>query len=262
MAIRFLCETCKRPINVKLELAGQEGVCPHCQEHLPIPDASALTPDAFRDAKIAWFSKHPGAGSSTSRLDDTPRTQRPLADSQTIESELTTPPRLPDPPVRSAEPGLNVAMRTVATEPSPAAMIIPQPVGPLSGQTDPFAEAPDAMWYVRPPVGGQFGPASAELFRQWIQEGRVAGDSWIWRQGWDDWQQATGLFPDLAISATGGPLDLAPGVSSPSARTRAAYFKARRRRTMWTAIGLVGGTVVVGLLIFLLVYIVRQQGGV
>ena len=65
---------------------------------------------------------------------------------------------------------------------------------------DPISEAPNANWYVRPPSGGQYGPAKGDVLRKWIGEGRVTADSLIWRDGWDDWQTAGPLFPEL----TGG----------------------------------------------------------
>jgi hypothetical protein len=63
---------------------------------------------------------------------------------------------------------------------------------------DPIAEDPDAVWYVRPQSGGQFGPASGETMRSWVSEGRVAADSLVWRAGWPDWQTAESTFPHLA----------------------------------------------------------------
>ena len=63
---------------------------------------------------------------------------------------------------------------------------------------DPLGEDPDAVWYVRPPSGGQFGPADAEVMRTWLKEGRVTPDSLVWREGWQDWAEAVTVFPKLA----------------------------------------------------------------
>ncbi len=69
---------------------------------------------------------------------------------------------------------------------------------PATGPTvDPIAEAPEAIWYVRPPSGGQFGPAKGEVMRKWIVEGRVSADSLVWREGWPDWLTAGPVFPTL-----------------------------------------------------------------
>jgi hypothetical protein len=73
---------------------------------------------------------------------------------------------------------------------SPAGTTIPTAV-------DPLAEAPHAVWYVRPPTGGQFGPASADVMRRWIAEGRVTDDSWVWRDGWSDWKSASEMLREV-----------------------------------------------------------------
>jgi len=61
-------------------------------------------------------------------------------------------------------------------------------------------------WYVRPAAGGQFGPVASEVFEQWVREGRVAADSWVWRTGWADWKPgrealASGSESSLGLSA-------------------------------------------------------------
>jgi hypothetical protein len=77
-----------------------------------------------------------------------------------------------------------------AAGPAPAQPTAPEPA-------DPIAEAPEMIWYVRPPSGGQFGPASGDLMRTWLSEGRVSADSLVWREGWRDWQEAGTVFPKL-----------------------------------------------------------------
>ena len=72
---------------------------------------------------------------------------------------------------------------------------------------DPIDDAPSAVWYVRPATGGQFGPASGEIMRAWIVEGRVGASSLVWRAGWQEWRAASAIFPQL------GSLLASPGVS-------------------------------------------------
>ena len=62
---------------------------------------------------------------------------------------------------------------------------------------DPLTEAGDVVWYVRPASGGQFGPAGCEIMRTWLGEGRLGGDSLVWREGWREWQEAAAVFPQL-----------------------------------------------------------------
>lgn len=247
MAIRFRCETCNRPINVKNRLAGQEGVCPHCREVILVPGATRLSEQEFLEARTEWEDRQSGRQPVVTRPD--PATPDPHSEPETT---------LPEPP------GIGVATGEGERSGKPAAVSpdVRIEIGTAGRPTgDPFSDAPRAMWYVRPPGGGQFGPASANLFRQWIREERVTGESWIWRQGWEEWEPAHLHFPDLVMAGGGPAIDPDRSLSSPLSQTRTAYNQARRRRTMWASIGLLAGTLVVGALIFLLVYIVQRQGG-
>ncbi len=80
-----------------------------------------------------------------------------------------------------------------------AVPVAPRPAG------DPIGEAPQAAWYVRPPAGGQYGPARGDVMRGWIAEGRVSADSLVWREGFADWIPAAQLFPSLAAATAPTP---------------------------------------------------------
>jgi hypothetical protein len=69
---------------------------------------------------------------------------------------------------------------------------------------------PEAVWYIRPPSGGQFGPAEAELMRTWLEEGRITGDSWVWREDWKDWARASYVFAGLPAT----PEETGPGAAT------------------------------------------------
>ncbi len=71
--------------------------------------------------------------------------------------------------------------------------------------SDPIAESPDAVWYVRPASGGQFGPARGDVMRRWLAEGRVSADSLVWREGWVDWKTAGPVFPSLEVATVTHP---------------------------------------------------------
>jgi hypothetical protein len=62
---------------------------------------------------------------------------------------------------------------------------------------DPLAQGAELVWYVRPPTGGQYGPARGEVMRRWIDEGRICPDCLVWREGWTEWLQAGHVFAGL-----------------------------------------------------------------
>jgi hypothetical protein len=83
---------------------------------------------------------------------------------------------------------------------------------------DPIAESPSAVWYVRPATGGQYGPASGEIMRGWLQDGRVGASSLVWRAGWSEWRSAAEIFPQLG-SKLAAPAPTTAGLALPTAET-------------------------------------------
>jgi hypothetical protein len=136
--------------------------------------------------------------------------------------------------------------------------------------TDPIAEASDAVWYVRPPGGGQYGPARGDVMRRWIEEHRVCPDSLVWREGWEDWKLGGRVFPGLSDPLNGPPPTLAIGIA-PSAQSLMAGDvgpqvrevprlgrKTGGRRRSIAAIVLLGLILVT--LLFLLARVLQQSG--
>jgi hypothetical protein len=78
-------------------------------------------------------------------------------------------------------------------EASEAASIAPSEADGGDGRD---GEDGEATWYVRPPSGNQYGPASTELLSQWVAEGRVAENSLVWRDGWPNWRSASEALPE------------------------------------------------------------------
>lgn len=172
-----------------------------------------------------------------------PAMPTPVAAQPMFTSPLASAPQIPQFNAGAAagpEAGDSSVVFPVSPPSPPAA--IPQ------GPPDPLVEAPDAVWYVRPPSGGQYGPAAAPVMRTWIHEGRVSGDSLVWREGWRDWQEASGVFPQLRPQQA---TDSHPsaGTSTPLSTAEAsiaARNAARRRsqRIQWLVIGLLGLAVI------------------
>ncbi len=100
------------------------------------------------------------------------------------------------------------------------------------------------VWYVRPPSGGQFGPATADIMRNWISEGRISADTLVWREGWRDWQEAREVFFQFGagqVTASPGPL-LGTRAAAPAASSRRG---ARRNSSTGTQIALLTGLILV-----------------
>lgn len=110
----------------------------------------------------------------------------------------------PQPAPAAASPAVVV----VAPSPAPTFATVPR-VAPVAAP-DPIGEAPGAVWYVRSRSGEQAGPLAAAELRAWLDQGRLARDSLVWRSGWPQWQLAAAAFPQLAATAAVVPQMLAP----------------------------------------------------
>lgn len=79
----------------------------------------------------------------------------------------------------------------------------PEPVTPEAVPASTTAAGPTnaAQWYVRPPAGGQYGPANDELIKSWIAEYRITPSTLVWRDGWPQWKNASEVFPELSDAA-------------------------------------------------------------
>lgn len=181
MGIKFACPACGRSLNIKSELAGKRGRCPHCQEKIEIPTESLAPSAAITAAPDGSWSKP----------------VKPRTNQET--------------PAATAAAAPVVAVNAATLTAAGTAGAAPAPVAPAGAQTfaagDPIAEAPDLQWYVLPPgATSQYGPAVGEGFRAWIQEGRVAADAMVWRQDWTEWKRAGTVFPHLDVGrvASGG----------------------------------------------------------
>lgn len=117
-------------------------------------------------------------------------------------------------------------------DPQPATLAVP----------DPLAEAGNVVWYVRPPSGGQFGPATADIMRNWIAEGRISADTLVWREGWRDWQEAREVFPQLGPAMASLTPLLGASRATPAS---AAGRPARRTSSTGTQIALLTGLILV-----------------
>lgn len=246
MGIRFYCPNgCK--VHVKAFQAGRRGICPHCGVGVDIPLKS--TRPASREKPIGKGIKAgpdalgmPHAGGLVSPSGNDEETELLSAGplDGPIGSPRDVPPPLPpvtgspsgggvvsEPPPLVAEgnlPGVSHASASDGIpnrsgdtpvppvgEMSSASTKTVRPGGASSIEPDIFQDAPDVIWYIRPPSGGQFGPASRDVMRAWLAEGRITPDSLVWREGWRDWKEAVEVFPEGAFPQLRIP-DAIPGL--------------------------------------------------
>jgi len=213
MGIRFYCPNGHK-LNVKAFQAGRRGICPYCGVSMMIPTESTISPN-----KSTSGQGGPPGGPSTVQ----PTSQPFGASTASAMAHPATQPVSSSPAAATS----SVAPTPVelSRSPAPAEPLAAAPTGaasrgavssPMTGvPPDPLTEAPTAVWYVRPAAGGQYGPATCEIMRTWLNEGRVGADSLVWREGWHDWQEAHQVFPQLKhvplIPSLGGK----PGPTTP-----------------------------------------------
>jgi len=136
-----------------------------------------------------------------------------------------------------------------------------QPPAASAGAVDPLAEAPDAIWYVRPPSGGQYGPAAGEVMQAWIAEGRVSPDSLVWREGWRDWKEASDTFPQLGPGKAEPALEAIAATRTASARGAAGGYQRYSRRRSTGLNAAIITALVLAVIVLIAVFIWVLKGG-
>ncbi len=147
---------------------------------------------------------------------------------------------------------------------TPAAGVMAAPTVAVVAPVDPLVEAPQAQWYIRPPSGGQFGPAAADLMRQWMQEGRVTADSLVWRDGWADWKLASATFPQFMPQSAPVAQAVAAGepefpIAPPAKGVGGRPIKYRRSSGTGRMIAIIILLVALAVLVPLLAYVLRTN---
>lgn len=254
MGIKFHCPNGHK-LNVKSFLAGKKGVCPKCGIRVRIPTASEEAADdsgigaAQVAAGVAVAAGLPAAGANGSA--------RPGPAVVAAPTNRLPAPTMPGPVMPAPAMPMGTAV-AVPAMPVPAMPVPAMPLPPAVAAADPIAEAPGATWYVRPPGGGQYGPARGDVMRKWIAEGRVSSDSLVWREGWADWRNASQLFPNLASAGTAaGPVIAAP-IATSSTPSAAARYRPRKSGNGMAIVFLVGLAFVCVVLVGVLVYVLTM----
>lgn len=251
MGIRFSCHMCNQPLHVKDFQAGKRGKCPKCQGSFRVP------------AKSADFSL---AVEESAAIPVTAKSQantKPKADP--IKPVLTQSPKATKP--STVAPKVS-SVETPTLDPKPVA---------ISGHSDPLSMPAsllpllDARWFVRPPSGGQYGPATTQMLLDWIAEKRVTADSLLWRDGLETWFPANELVPEPfggsppvvtkpvpEIQRNIEPAVVAPAVPNAQASNKAALAlkKKKQLKKQWMVLGLLA-TIALCLFAALMVILTR-----
>ena len=141
--------------------------------------------------------------------------------------------------------------------PSAAQSSLPSAAAAPSESADPLTEAGDVVWYVRPTSGGQFGPATAAIMRTWLAEGRIAAETLVWREGWRDWREAEGVFPQLSRGESIPGLEaVLPDPASAPLHPSPAPHHGRDRTTQYF---IVGAMIAAVLLLFAILILVLMN---
>jgi hypothetical protein len=225
MGIRVFCPNGHK-LNVKSFLAGKRGVCPHCGAKFDIPaekgDASdekvqsvgtvsargeTTTATASSTSSAELRAGHLAKGYSGARRGVATAASAvspagSVAPVTPVSQPSSAVPAMPSVPLGAGQP---VAAPSVAVQPVKGGSA-GVPVSVVAAAGDPLSEAPEASWYVRPPSGGQYGPAKAHTIREWMAQGRITGDSLVWREGWPDWKLAGATFPGLGAVGAAAPV--------------------------------------------------------
>lgn len=202
MGIRFSCHMCNQPLHVKDFQAGKRGRCPKCQGSFRVPakdadfslaveESAALAMPAKLTPKPTTKARaKPAAASQAPAKVDLSKTGQHAAAPQTATGKTAT--------------GISTDTKPLASPPANEPVAMPASLLPLL----------DARWFVRPPGGNQYGPATTQMLLDWIAEKRVTADALLWRDGLDTWFSARELIPEPfggeSNASTKSPQDIPP----------------------------------------------------
>jgi hypothetical protein len=187
MGLKFLCHHCNEPMHVKNFLAGKRGKCPNCNQSIRIPEeGEEFSRPVSRAEDVAGSSE-----SSQEATEETAHAKNIVASkSVSVDSASSMGTKSQE---RDFRPVASKGQTTGATN---ASSPPPPPPGEITLPKC-IEEAPNAAWYVRPPSGGQYGPAVGAVFWDWLKEKRVGESALVWREGWGTWQTASAVFPEF-----------------------------------------------------------------
>lgn len=167
MGIRFFCPNGHK-LNVKTELAGKHGICPHCGVRMEIP----LESTRESEKKQSAVEELQLSGS--------------LSNPDTDQSRLF--------PMEEPAVSHEKTEQDLSSVDSSSSQVPPE----VSSSSGSVLDDMTVVWYVQAANGQRFGPATGPIIKTWIQEKRIGPTMLVWREGWPEWLQAKHVFPEVA----------------------------------------------------------------
>ncbi len=261
MGIRFLCEHCQQLLNVKAHQAGEEGVCPKCEQPIRVPEKStALSPVqvAARNRKQSELRARRKA------IQGHPKTVAELHRSQDLDQLSSPQSQTVQPAADATGPFAHPAtLSDVAAQsgdlPGQGNFLLDKPVNPWlqPNAPDPLETGIKKIWYVRHPQAGEEGPIKGKRIAKMLKDKKIVAGCFVWREDWEDWIRAELLFRELMPDNPAAPDDRL--FTDPNASIAKSYLKkaqaqanTKKRRLALGVVAIVVGIVTIAFLVWLL----------
>ncbi len=215
MGIRFQCHYCEHSLHVKDFQAGRRGKCPNCDGAFRIPDRDAKRSlsidESVPDAALVTTRARSGSGSGSalpepkSKVSASPSNVQPTTSRPHVEVSKRDSQRTDSTKTETTKTGVTKSDLSKTEFP---VVDLPPSLIPLL----------DAQWYVSPPTGGQYGPATTRMLVEWIAEHRVTPESHLRRDGTSEWIIARDVVPE-AFAPTDMGMEALPPVTQPHSVT-------------------------------------------
>lgn len=259
-------------MNVKSELAGKIGVCPKCQARMAIPWESVRESSRRRPtSETETAEKTPEATEKVEQTSETSaKTARGTDASNVAAAEDRAASRQPTDETATerffggarAEAALGDVLRRAVDGRSAER---------FDDLSEPLRDA-RLLWYVRTLDNQQYGPATGDVLRTWINERRISPKTLVWREDWAAWQEAGNVFPELErvfVGPDGGSTASAFASLAEAAQNSDAARRfvsngetralRRRKRATKTFVAIAGLIAAIVALLGALIYILTQK---
>jgi len=198
VAIDAQCPHCRKLLRAPEKKAGRQVNCPHCQQPIIVPEKPATIP-TLQSAEVqsqAPYAPAEAEKSLASIIHSAPSLTAapPQFDDATTQGAMAPSPLYP-----SKSNGALLTIASIATQGAVRAL----------PRAAPLSRPADAGWYMRTPDEQQYGPVKRHALDQWVEEGRVDSDCQILCDGWQQWQWASDVYPQLG-GATVPPPEFSP----------------------------------------------------